>query len=165
MPGTNVNYTVIEFINVQTKTETEYIITRLNGASPQCMKHTFPYVAEQDNCTAWNYLGQKNINGQKVLAWIANCTFGTQSYALEWFWQGTYPCSSSNTYVPYEIIIQGPGYYSETDYKNFQLGAGGSDSYYTTPTQCSGQKRDATAASSPAIASLNSHLAYLHQRY
>lgn len=162
MPGSSVNYTVLEFFNTQAHTETEYIISRTSNAPSQCLKHTFPYVPQQDNCTAWNYLGQKSINGQKVLAFLANCTFGTQSYALEWFWLGTYPCSASATYIPYEIIIQGPGYYSETDYKNFQLGAGGSDSYYTTPTQCSSSVKTAKAAA-PAVSL--AHVSYLHRRY
>lgn len=164
MPGSSVNYTVLEFINMQAKTETEYIITRTPSTGSQCMRHTFPYVQQQDNCTAWNYLGQKSINGAKVLAFLANCTFGTQSYALEWFWQGVYPCSASATYTPFEIIIQGPGYYSETDYKNFQLGAGGSDSFYATPSQCSGSKRNAPAAPAVATDAL-SHISYLQRRY
>ena len=42
--------------------------------------------------------------------------------------------------------------------------AGGSDSYYATPTQCSGAKRDAPAAPAVATAAL-SHISYLQRRY
>jgi hypothetical protein len=164
MPGSSVNYTVLEFVNVQAKTETEYIITK-TSSNTQCMKHTFPWVQEVENCTTWIYLGQKSINSNKVLAFTCNCTFGTQSYALEWFWQGPYPCSASATYQPYEVIIQGPGYYSETDYKNFQLGAGGSDSYYVTPTTCTGNKRAQADLNDPAHVSVRSHLSYLHNHF
>jgi len=164
VPGTNVNYTVFEFINVQAKTETEYIVTRANGVNPQCIKHTFPYVVEQDNCTAWDYLGLKNINGQRVLAFLANCTFGTQSYAIEWFWLGQYPCSNSATYTPYEVIIQGPGYYSETDYSSFQVGGGSNSSFYTVPTQCPSSKPSA-ALSTPTHLAVRSFQSYLFSHF
>lgn len=158
MPGTNATYTVIQFINVQAKTETEYIITK-SGSQQNCAKHTFTYVPDTQNCTAFVFQGQKNINGNKVLAFTCNCTFGPQSYDVEWFWLGPYPCVSTGAYIPYEVIIQGTGYYSETDYKNFAIGTGGNDTYYATPSQCSGSKRSVDTA--PWHTSVRSHLSYL----